>query len=63
VLEVGTAVSCTIGGLASGATATVMIVLVPQVKGSITNTARASSGSPPDPNAVNNSSSASVTVN
>ena len=57
-----TTVTCGLGDLASGATATVTIVLRPVSTGSLTNTARVS-GNQPDPNEANNSSTQTTTVN
>ena len=54
-------VSCSLGSLASGATATVTIVIKPTVKGTITNTAKASA-TQTDPNTANNSATAVTTV-
>ena len=56
-------VTCPIGTLGDGASATVTIVVTTKSMGTIVNTATVSSTSPPDPNSSNNSSSASVTVN
>jgi uncharacterized repeat protein (TIGR01451 family) len=47
-------VTCSLGTLASGRTATVTIVVKPTKKGTITNTATVSSTSPADPNTLNN---------
>jgi uncharacterized repeat protein (TIGR01451 family) len=52
-----TLVTCNIGTMASGATATVTIVISPTVNGSYTDTAKASATSPGDPNSGNNSDS------
>src|SRR5262249_44390757 len=55
-------VTCTVGGLASGASATLTVVVsAPSVAGSITNTATVS-GQQTDPNQANNSSSVTTTV-
>jgi uncharacterized repeat protein (TIGR01451 family) len=56
-----TTVTCTLGDLASGASATVTIVIRPGSPGSITNTARVS-GSQPDPNLANNSATQTTQV-
>jgi uncharacterized repeat protein (TIGR01451 family) len=55
-------VTCSLGDLVSGATATVTIVVRPTSKGTITNTASVSAQSPLDPQTANNSSSATTTV-
>ena len=55
-------VTCNIGGLASGANATVTILVKPTAKGTITNTATVTSSSPPDPIATNNTATATTTV-
>ena len=58
-----TGVKCSLGGLASGATATVTIVVKPTQKGTITNTVTAAAGSPTtDPNIANNTATQSTTV-
>jgi uncharacterized repeat protein (TIGR01451 family) len=54
-------VTCNLGTLASGATATVTITVKPTSKGTITNTASVT-GSPTDPNTANNKSVATTTV-
>ena len=54
-------VTCTLGGLASGASATVTIVVKPTSKGTITNTATGSANQA-DPNTVNNKATATTTV-
>ena len=54
-------VTCNLGNLASGATATVTIVVTPTTGGTITNTANVA-GNETDPNLTNNSASASTTV-
>jgi uncharacterized repeat protein (TIGR01451 family) len=56
-----TTVTCGLGDLASGASATVTIVIRPGSPGSITNTARVS-GSQPDPNQANNSATQTTQV-
>jgi len=55
-------VSCSLGSLANRATATVTIVVKPNQKGTITNTASATASAPVDPNTANNTASASTTV-
>ena len=55
-------VTCALGNLAGGATATVTIVLKPSSKGTITNKASVAATSPVDPNTANNSSSENTTV-
>jgi hypothetical protein len=57
----GSAISCDLGGLADGASATVVFVVQQTSAGSATTTAQAS-GSENDPILTNNSASASVTV-
>jgi uncharacterized repeat protein (TIGR01451 family) len=47
-------VTCNLGTLASGATATVTIVVKPTQKGTITNTVTVAATSPSDPNTANN---------
>ena len=54
-------VTCTIGSLGANAVATVTIVVVPQVTGTLTNTATVATTST-DPDALDNSSSAQTTV-
>lgn len=56
-----TTVTCAIGNLAVGASATVTIVVRPSAAGTITNTASVS-GDQPDPNSANNSASQSTVV-
>jgi uncharacterized repeat protein (TIGR01451 family) len=56
-----TTVTCALGDLASGASATVSIVIRPGSAGSITNTARVSGGQP-DPNQANNSATQTTQV-
>jgi uncharacterized repeat protein (TIGR01451 family) len=56
-----TTVTCTLGDLASGASATVTIVVRPESTGSLTNTARVS-GAQPDPNQANNSATQTTQV-
>jgi uncharacterized repeat protein (TIGR01451 family) len=57
-----TTVTCSLGDLASGASATVTIVIRPGNPGQITNTARVS-GNQPDPNLANNSATQTTQVN
>jgi uncharacterized repeat protein (TIGR01451 family) len=57
-----TAVNCNLGALASGATATVTIVVKPTRKGTINNTASVTAGSPSDPNQANNTDTENTTV-
>lgn len=54
-------VTCVLGMLPAGTTATINIVVLPAAAGTLTNTARASSPEP-DPNPSNNSSTATTTV-
>ena len=56
-----TAVTCTLGDMASGATATVEVKATATTAGSVTNTAKVESGVP-DPNAANDTASASTNV-
>ena len=58
----GGTVSCNLGSLASGASATVKIVVTPTAAGQLSNTA-STRGSEADPNLANNSTTASATVN
>ena len=55
-------VTCPLGTIANGASASVQINVTPQSTGSITNQASASSGVS-DPNSANNTASAATTVN
>jgi uncharacterized repeat protein (TIGR01451 family) len=55
-------VSCNLGSIASGAGATVTIVVLPTASGTLLNSATVSSGNP-DPSSGNNTSSTSTTVN
>ena len=58
----GTAtVTCALGDLASGASATVTIVIRPTTAGTITNTASVT-GNQPDPNTANNTASQDTTI-
>ncbi len=54
--------SCSLGDLASGSTATVTITVLPLVKGTLSNTVTVSSASPGDPDSSNNSATATTTV-
>jgi uncharacterized repeat protein (TIGR01451 family) len=54
--------SCTLGGLSAGDYAVVQLVLKPTAKGTLTNTAAVSAGSPDDPVPGNNSSTLPITV-
>jgi uncharacterized repeat protein (TIGR01451 family) len=53
--------TCTLGGLAAGASATVTIVVTSPVSGTLTNTGNVTSDTP-DPDAGNNSATATTTV-
>jgi uncharacterized repeat protein (TIGR01451 family) len=55
-------VTCNLGSLADGASATVTIVVKPTKKGTITNTASAAASTPTDPVGLNNSDSEPTTV-
>ena len=57
-----TTVVCNLGTIASGAAATVTIVVQPTVSGTITNRANATT-STRDPNAANNATTADTVVN
>jgi uncharacterized repeat protein (TIGR01451 family) len=57
-----TGVTCNLGTLASGATATVTIVVKPTQKGTITNTVTVADLSPSDPNTANNTATQNTTV-
>ena len=57
-----TAVVCTVGTMASGASVTISLVVKPTSKGTITNTATATLTSPTDPNTANNTATATTTV-
>ncbi len=59
--EAGGVVSCLLGSLANGATATIHIVTIPQQAGTITNTATVTADQT-DPNPNNNTSSQTETV-
>jgi len=54
-------ISCSLGSLASGATATVTLLVRPAAAGAIVNTAAVGAGEP-DPNPSNNSATATTTV-
>jgi uncharacterized repeat protein (TIGR01451 family) len=58
----GNSVTCSLGNMANGATATVTIVVTVNSTGTISNTANVT-GCVSDPNTSNNSSTASTTVN
>ena len=62
LLPVGGTVTCPVGTIANGASASVQINVTPQSTGSITNQATASS-SVTDTNSANNTASATTTVN
>ena len=55
-------VTCALGDLVSGASATVTIVVKSPAKGTITNTASVTATSPTDPNPGNNTATATTTV-
>jgi uncharacterized repeat protein (TIGR01451 family) len=55
-------VTCALGSLSAGATATVTITVKPTAKGAASDTATVSSTSPPDPVSANNTSSVTTTV-
>jgi uncharacterized repeat protein (TIGR01451 family) len=55
-------VTCALGDMAAGTSATVTIVVKSPTKGTITNTASVTATSPPDPNPSNNTASATTTV-
>jgi uncharacterized repeat protein (TIGR01451 family) len=55
-------VTCALGSLASGSSATITVVAKPMVIGTATSTASASATSPEDPNPGNNSSTATTAV-
>jgi uncharacterized repeat protein (TIGR01451 family) len=57
-----TGVTCNLGDLASGATATVTIVVKPTQKGLITNTVTVADTSPTDPDTANNTAIDTTTV-
>jgi len=55
-------VTCSLGTIASAGTVIVTIIVKPNKKGQITNTASVSAASPPDPNTANNTATATTTV-
>jgi uncharacterized repeat protein (TIGR01451 family) len=55
-------ITCALGDLAAGASATVTIAVVPTQKGTVTNAVTASAASPADPNPANNTATATTTV-
>ena len=55
-------VTCSLGSMASGSSATITIVVKSPTRGTITNTASVSATSPPDPNTSNNTATATTTV-
>ncbi|HJT16974.1 MAG TPA: DUF11 domain-containing protein, partial [Thermoanaerobaculia bacterium] len=55
-------VTCALGAIANGATATISLRLTPASAGSLSNTATVSDASLPDTNNVNNSSTATIAV-
>jgi uncharacterized repeat protein (TIGR01451 family) len=55
-------ITCNLGTIGNGATATVMIVVKPTSKGTSKNVASAQAASPPDPNQTNNTSTEQTTV-
>ena len=57
----GTSVTCSLGALASGASATITLVVKPRGRGVLTNTAMVTANEV-DPNTAVNTSSVSVTV-
>ena len=58
----GTTVSCALGDLGDGGSATVAIVVRPTKKGTVTNTASVAAVEPVDPDTSNNTASATTTV-
>jgi uncharacterized repeat protein (TIGR01451 family) len=60
-LRTGDTVTCNLGAMAAGATATVTIVIQPKKTGTISNTAVVAS-TPPDTNAANNQDTETTTV-
>jgi uncharacterized repeat protein (TIGR01451 family) len=60
-LRTGDTVTCSLGAMAAGATATVTIVIQPKKTGTISNTAVVAS-TPPDTNAANNQDTETTTV-
>jgi uncharacterized repeat protein (TIGR01451 family) len=57
-----TRVTCILGTMASGSTATVTLVVKPTQKGTITNTVTVSATSPADPNTANNTATQNTLV-
>lgn len=57
-----TTITCDLGAIASGGSATITLTVTPTAAGPLVNTAMASAGAQPDPNPANNSSSAVATV-
>jgi uncharacterized repeat protein (TIGR01451 family) len=57
-----TRVTCILGTMASGSTATVTLVVKPTQKGTITNTVTVSATSPADPNTANNTATQTTLV-
>jgi uncharacterized repeat protein (TIGR01451 family) len=55
-------VTCALGDMASGTSATITIVVKSPTKGTITNTASVTATSPPDPNPSNNTATATTAV-
>ena len=55
-------VTCSLGALPGGATATVTIVVKPTARGTLTNTGSVSAASPQDPNLANNSDTETTVV-
>jgi uncharacterized repeat protein (TIGR01451 family) len=55
-------VTCALGDMASGTSATITIVVKSPTKGTITNTASVTATSPPDPNPSNNTATATTGV-
>jgi uncharacterized repeat protein (TIGR01451 family) len=55
-------VTCAIGDMASGESVTIIIMVKPTQKGTITNTVSVSATSPPDPNTANNTATATTVV-
>jgi uncharacterized repeat protein (TIGR01451 family) len=55
-------VTCNLGSMASGTSATIVITVKPTNPGTLTNTATVTATTPPDSNAANNTASATTTV-
>ena len=55
-------VTCSLGSMASGSSATITIVVKSPTRGTVVNTASVSATSPTDPNTSNNSATATTTV-